>query len=77
VEVKGTTSYGEEIILTKNEVELINTKYPDTMLIVVSRIHLDRSGTPPQASGGTLRATHPWRVEQGRLTPISYRYKIS
>jgi hypothetical protein len=77
VEVKGTTSHGEEIILTKNEVELINTKHPDTMLIVVSRIHLDHSGTPPQASGGTLQATHPWRIEQGRLTPISYRYKIS
>lgn len=77
VEVKGTTSHGEEIILTKNEVELINTKHPDTMLIVVSRIHLDHSGTQPQASGGILQATHPWLIEPGRLTPISYRYKIS
>lgn len=77
VEVKGTTSYGEEIILTKNEVELINTKHPDTMLIVVSNIHLDSNGTLSQASGGTLQATRPWLIEQGHLTPISYRYKIS
>jgi hypothetical protein len=76
VEVKGTTSSGEEVILTKNEVELINTKHPDTMLIVVSNIQLDRTGTPPRASGGTLQVTHPWMIEQGRLTPISYRYKI-
>jgi hypothetical protein len=77
VEVKGTTSHGEEIILTKREVELINMEYPDTMLIVVSNIRLDRSGTTPQTSGGTLQATHPWLIEQTRLTPISYRYRNS
>jgi hypothetical protein len=77
VEVKGTTSDGEEIILTRKEVELNDTEHPDTMLIVVSNIHLDRSRIPPQASGGTLRATHPWLIEHGRLTPISYRYRIS
>jgi hypothetical protein len=77
VEVKGTTSSGEEIILTKKEVELINSKYPDTMLIVVSNIQLDRSGTTPRTSGGTLQANHPWMIEQTRLTPISYRYRNS
>jgi hypothetical protein len=77
VEVKGTTSHGEEIILTRKEVELIDTKHPDTMLILVSNIQLDRSGATPRAHDGILQATHPWRIEQGRLTPISYRYRIS
>jgi hypothetical protein len=77
VEVKGTTSYGEEIILTKNEVELINAKHPDTMLIVVSDIRLHRNGSSPQASGGILQAIQPWRIEHRRLTPISHRYRIS
>ncbi|GAB3459769.1 protein NO VEIN domain-containing protein [Actinophytocola sediminis] len=76
VEVKGTTSPGEEIILTRKEVELINMEHPDTMLIVVSNIQLDRSGDAPRASGGTLQTTHPWLIERKRLTPISYRYRV-
>lgn len=77
VEVKGTTSPGEEIILTRREVELIDAEHPHTMLIVVSGIHLDRSHTPPSASGGTIRVTHPWQIQHRHLTPVSYRYRIS
>lgn len=77
VEVKGTTSHGDEVVLTKNEVDLISSKNPDTMLIVVSEIHLDRRDTTPLASGGIIRAARPWLIEHERLTPISYRYKTS
>lgn len=76
VEVKGTTSPGQEVVLTKNEVDLNAEKWPNTMLIVVSGIHLDRTASPPRASGGSLRVVHPWRVEAEDLTPISYRYRV-
>ncbi|MEJ2856475.1 MULTISPECIES: MrcB family domain-containing protein [unclassified Saccharothrix] len=77
VEVKGTTStWGEdsEIILTRNEVELHQREYPNTMLVVVSSIQLDRSGDPPTAQGGILHAVHPWQLDPDRLIAITYRY---
>jgi hypothetical protein len=46
VEVKGTTTAwtdSSEIILTRNEVELHLREHPNTMLLIVSRIVLDRS----------------------------------
>ncbi|GLZ37642.1 DUF3883 domain-containing protein [Actinokineospora sp. NBRC 105648] len=74
VEVKGTTSAGEQVILTKNEVDLNRSEHPHTMLVVVSRIHLDHAASPPRASGGVLEVTHPWLVAETALEPISYRY---
>lgn len=79
VEVKGTTSgWGDtsEIILTKNEVDLHEREYPNTMLVVVSRIALDRTATPPTASGGELHVVHPWRIQPSNLTPVNYRYVV-
>ncbi|WP_424190509.1 MrcB family domain-containing protein [Actinokineospora sp. G85] len=72
VEVKGTTSAGLEVILTHNEVQLNAAKHPHTMLIVVHSITLG----PTAATGGTLRAIHPWLADPAALTPISYRYRV-
>lgn len=80
VEVKGTTTVwtsASEIILTKREVELHLREYPDNMLLIVSSVVLDRSATPPSASGGELRVIHPWRIVQPNLTPVSYRYLVA
>lgn len=77
VEVKGTTSTWHpdgEIVLTRNEVELHEREYPNTMLVVVGSIALDRAGESPRASGGVLHAVHPWQIARDRLTPITYRY---
>ncbi|WP_146173791.1 MrcB family domain-containing protein [Saccharothrix carnea] len=79
VEVKGTTSAWNgtsEIILTKNEVDLHEREYPNNMLVVVSHITLDRSVTPPSASGGELHVMHPWRILPPNLTPVTYRYVV-
>ncbi|MDR6593857.1 MrcB family domain-containing protein [Saccharothrix longispora] len=71
VEVKGTTSAGTQVVLTRNEVLLNAERHPDTMLIVVSGIVLGNG----RAHGGRLRVVHPWRVEED-LSPISYRYRV-
>jgi hypothetical protein len=72
VEVKGTTSQGESILLTFSEVELARRKHPDTILFVTSGIALDRSQNPPVASGGRDRVIEPWRPSPESLTPIAY-----
>ncbi|MFC8200294.1 MrcB family domain-containing protein [Streptomyces sp. NPDC057298] len=75
VEVKGTTSAGLEVILTRAEVEKQRKYYPDNALVVVHSIELDRTGTEPATAGGVLHCTSPWVVEDEDLTVISYAYR--
>lgn len=75
VEVKGTTSAGQEVILTRAEVEKQRKYYPDNALVVVHSIELDRTGAEPETSGGVLHCTSPWVVEDEDLTVISYAYR--
>ena len=63
--------------MTKNEVDLHRREHPNNMLLIVSRIVLDRSVTPPSASGGELKVIHPWRIEPSNLTPVTYRYLVA
>ncbi len=76
VEVKGTTTDGTEVILTPNEVRHAR-EYPCTALFVLSNI------TVRQAEDGTVTATggnhhcyDPWRVGDGTLTPLGFRYQV-
>ncbi|GJP28263.1 hypothetical protein NJB18091_10120 [Mycobacterium marinum] len=76
VEVKGTTSNGSEIVLTRNEVELHKSDHPANALAIVRNITLHRhEGAPPTASGGELVLEMPWKVDDDRLAPIAYRYR--
>lgn len=75
VEVKGTTSAGLEVILTRAEVEKQRKYYPDNALVVVHSITLDRTGAEPTTSGGVLHCTSPWVVADEDLTVISYAYR--
>lgn len=76
VEVKGTTSNGSEIVLTRNEVELHKTHHPANALAIVRNISLDRNdGAPPTANDGELILEMPWNVDDNRLAPIAYRYR--
>lgn len=76
VEVKGTTSGPNEVVLTTNEVRVNQARYPHTFLIVVHGVRLDRSLSPPTASGGDLLVVHPWKIDNQGLTPLSYRYQV-
>lgn len=76
VEVKGTTSPGLEVVLTKNEVDLYHARHPSVMLIVVADIQLDRKVAPPKATGGQVRFVHPWSIDHSSLTAIQYRYSV-
>lgn len=75
VEVKGTTTAGDRVLLTRNEVQLHRDKYPNNCLAVVSQIVLDRIGEDPTAHGGKLELVSPWSLDDGRLEPIAFTYQ--
>ena len=75
VEVKGTTSDGAEVVLTRNEVKLHIAEHPNNALAVVRRIVLDSSSDTPVATAGELSLTMPWQLDFDRLEPISYSYR--
>ena len=75
-EVKGTTGNKTRIILTRNEVLAAENNYPNGALFIVSGIYLNRSKTPPEASLGKLTELYNWKIDNSKLTPISYYYLI-
>lgn len=76
VEVKGTTTSGEKIILTRNEVALARAHAPQTLLAVVWGIVLDRKGAHPTASGGNLELIEPWVPENSQIAPLAFEYQL-
>jgi hypothetical protein len=76
IEVKGTISLGEKVVLTKNEVLLHRQEHPRNALIVVSQIDLDRS-EPPTATGGRVLFISPWKIDDSDLEALGYDYKVS
>ena len=75
-EVKGTSTSGEKVIVTKNEILAAEKNYPNSILCIVSGICLDRSKKPPQASLGKLTELNPWKIENKKLEPLSYFYHL-
>jgi hypothetical protein len=75
VEVKGTTTDGAEVVLTRNEVNLHRVEYPNNALAVVRHITIDRGGRQPVATGGELVLVMPWEINEGGLIPIAYDYR--
>ena len=75
IEVKGTMSLGEKVVLTKNEVLLHRQEHPNNALIVVSQIELDRS-EPPSAKGGRVFFISPWQIEDADLVALGYDYVV-
>lgn len=76
VEVKGTTTIGETIVLTPNEVAHARAWCPNTGLFLVTDIEVDQTATDhPIPSGGTARIWPGWTVDEDRLTAVAYFYK--
>ncbi|WP_405586163.1 MrcB family domain-containing protein [Streptomyces sp. NBC_01190] len=75
VEVKGTTSDGSQVILTRAEVEWQRKFAPDNALVIVHSMELDRTVEPVTATGGVLHCASPWTIEEETLTVISYIHR--
>ncbi|WP_116951632.1 MrcB family domain-containing protein [Jiangella endophytica] len=76
VEVKGTTSHGEAILITRAELELHQRMHPDNALVVVHSIELDRTGNQPVATGGRVRFAHPWSIIDSAVVPLAYKVDL-
>ena len=76
VEVKGTTGLGQAVNLTKNEVKLHKARFPNTMLIILSHIDLNKKANPPVATGGKLVVISPWKIQDDQLTALSFQYVL-
>ena len=76
VEVKGTTTDGAEVILTPNEVRHAR-EHPHTALFILSNITVERAedGTVI-ATGGKRNLYDPWRLDDGTLAPVGFRYHM-
>jgi hypothetical protein len=73
VEVKGTQSNGESIILTSGEVEFARRQNGQMALFVLHAIKVSPDGEV--LSNGEKTVILPWDVDQGCLKPISYWYE--
>jgi hypothetical protein len=71
VEVKGTTTDGEAIVLTYGEVKHACSRDNACALFVLYAIRL-KGG---KASGGRRRILLPWRLQRRHLIPVSYTYR--
>lgn len=69
VEVKGTASSGECVLLTRNEVRHARTYRGQIALFLVSHVEIDSSGA---ARGGRIVQFEPWDIDRNRLEPIAY-----
>lgn len=76
VEVKGTTSDGSTLILTRGEVEHHQAAFPLNALIVVSEIVLAGEKLD-RAEGGKVNFISPWEISREDLKVISYQYSKS
>ncbi len=75
VEVKGTQTAGEAIILTKNEVELSRAEGKRMVLFIVHSITTNNKTV--KKGSGVVAIFDPWVVKEENLQPISYTYKTS
>ena len=77
VEVKGTTTFGTNIVLTPNEVAHAREN-AHVALFVYSNIALGIDGGAPKCTGGEANIIDPWRIDgNGELRPIGYTYTLN
>lgn len=76
VEVKGTTTLGQEVLLTKNEVSFAESNGEQMVLFILHSIDLppEKDGTV-RATGGVTQVTQPWRIDRRCLTALTYAYR--
>jgi hypothetical protein len=73
IEVKGTQTNGDGIILTSGEVRFARRKKGQMALFLVHSINVSPNG---KLSNGQVKVILPWNVAEGRLKPISFVYEV-
>lgn len=76
VEVKGTSSDGTRIILTRNEVFHNQKHSPATELFILRRIKVSRAGKTVICSDGEPFIIHEWSPKDADLFPTQFMYRV-
>ena len=76
VEVKGTTGGGEQVNVTRGEVEHARAHRDQTVLFVLHGVEVEDGEDGPVATGGTKKVLWPWDVDAGELVPISFTHRL-
>jgi hypothetical protein len=76
IEVKGTTTAGEKVFLTRNEVEHARRHAADMALYVLHDIEVEGDWDSVAVSGGVPRILQPWDVEAGSLGALQFEYML-
>lgn len=77
VEVKGTTSEGSRILLTRNEVTHARRVFPHVALYILADVNLTAiDESIYQADGGTEIVRDPWDIRVGQLQALAYEYGL-
>ena len=69
VEVKGTTSQGLSVLLTRNEVRHAQANADKVALFVVSEIKSSGAGS---CNGGVTQILEPWDIRRSELDPVAF-----
>lgn len=72
VEVKGTQTEGEKIILTPNEVDWAQQHPEDMALYLLYSIEIDEG----KATNGEEKVIIPWKISEKDLRPSQYIYRV-
>ena len=76
IEVKGTQTDGDEIILTANEVEFARKHKSQMGLFILRSIQVTEVDGKFCLTGGDKKLVLPWDVDHGCLEPLSFMYQI-
>lgn len=78
LEVKGTVTQGEEVVLTPNEVRHVLEAdcAAEHGLFVCSAIDVVPQSDPVECFSGKPRLLHPWRLDPTDVVPTQYVYRL-
>jgi glutathione S-transferase len=73
VEVKGTVTGGDGIILTNGEVKFARSHKGEIGLFILHSIQVSADG---KVSNGKRKVIVPWDVDKGKLKPMAFNYEV-
>lgn len=73
---KASTSFGDTVLLSAEEVHFHRDKYPENSLFLVRGVRLDSDGLLTTALGGEVTIWEPWSIDPAALRTLAYRYVL-
>lgn len=76
VQTKASTSLGDTVLLSAEEVHFHRDQFPENSLFVVRGVRLESDGLSATALGGEVTIWEPWAIDPAALRPLAYRYVL-